>query len=151
MIDDIGADHCDVGTIVLIVLVPHAAEGHVDVENRSHRWLHPSYPYVVDRLLTVLYVAGKVRERCADQGAPLAALKHGLVVLHREVLALLTFEQLIDVGDHRGHLTNDENIRAEIKDLLRYVSVDAIDERDHGDDCRHADHDTEQRQGRAQL
>src|SRR6059058_5643047 len=111
MIDDIGTDHRDVGTIILIVLVQHAAEGHVDVKNRSHRGRHPPYPYVVDRLLTVLYVAGKVRERSADQGAPFAALEHGLVVLHREVLALLTFEQLIDVGDYRRHPADDENIR----------------------------------------
>jgi hypothetical protein len=80
-----------------------------------------------------------------------AAVAHRLVILHRDVLALLRFHPLIEVGDHVRLLVHDEDISAKVEDLFRHVRVDAVHERDHGDHRRNADHHPEQRQDGAEL
>ena len=50
-----------------------------------------------------------------------------------------------------AHLLTMNTSAPEVEDLLRYVAVDAVDERHHRDDRRHADHHTQQREHGAQL
>ncbi len=48
-------------------------------------------------------------------------------------------------------LADDEDVRAEVEDLLGDIGVDSADESDHGDDRRDADDDAEQGEDGAQL
>ena len=151
IVHDVGANHAHLRTVFLIVFVEHAAGGEIEIKNRRHRGSQPPYPGVGDGLLLVSYVPAGVDGRSPNHGAVLAGLEHRLVVLHGQVFALLAFEKLVNVGDDGSHFADDENISAQIEDLLRHVAVDSVDEGDHGDHGSHADHHAQQGQGRAKL
>src|SRR5436853_7933086 len=78
----------------------------------------------------------------------MAFLEDGLIVVHSQILALLAFEKLVDVGDDGTDFADDENVSAEIKDLLCHVSIDAVDKRNHSDDSRYANHHSKQGEDR---
>ena len=67
------------------------------------------------------------------------------------VFALQAVEVFVDVGNGVGGLVDDEDVGAEIEDLLCDVAVDAVHKGDDRDQRRHRDHDAEQRQDRPQL
>ena len=69
-----------------------------------------------------------------------AARRYSLIVLHVEVFALFALQVVIHVGDGGGNFEDEENIRAQVEDLLRHVIVDAGDEGDHSDHGSHSDH-----------
>src|SRR5712671_4067190 len=80
-----------------------------------------------------------------------AFLEDGLVIVHSQILALLAFEKLVDVGDDGTDFADDENVSAEIKYLLCHVSIDAVDKRNHSDDSRYANHHSKQGEDRPQF
>src|SRR5207244_12673656 len=74
-----------------------------------------------------------------------------LIVLRGEVLALLTFQQLIDVRDHRADFADEEHVRPQIENLFRDIAIDPIHERHHRNYRSHADYYAKQRENGAQL
>src|SRR5580658_7364278 len=80
-----------------------------------------------------------------------AGVCHSLVVLYRQVLALLSLQEVVHVGDGGRNFEDQENVRTQIEYLLGHVVVDTGDEGDDGDNGSHSDDDAEQRQHRAQL
>src|SRR5216117_1058310 len=79
----------------------------------------------------------RVEGRSPDQHAVRASLSHRMVILHGEVLAFLAFQELINIRDDRTDFADDENVGAEIENLLGYVAIDSVDERDNRNNHRH--------------
>src|SRR5581483_11860177 len=84
-------------------------------------------------------------------GATPASFEDSLVILHREVLALLPLEQLVHIGNHGRDFADDKNVSAEIEYFFGDIRVDPVHERDNRDDSSNPDNYTQQRQDRTKL
>jgi len=151
IVDHVGANDGHARAGILVGVVEHAAARQVNIQNGRHRGRNATDGDTADRLQLVLHVSGAISLNRAYRGTIAASLEHGAVVLHGQVLALHAFHVLIEVGDDGRHLTDNENVRPQIEDLLRHIAVDAVDEGNDGDDRRDADDHAQQREDRAQL
>src|SRR5437667_3749760 len=142
-VDDIGADHGYVRTIVHVVFIQPAAGRQINVEDGAVRRSETTYPRITNRLLTVFHVPIGVEGRSPDQHAVRASLSHRMVILHGEVLAFLAFQELINIRDDRTDFADDENVGAEIENLLGYVAIDSVDKRYNGNHRRNSNHHPE--------
>ena len=77
--------------------------------------------------------------------------RHSLIILECQFFAFLAFEIVVHIGDCRRHFENNEDIRAQVKHLLRHIIVDTGDERDHGDYGSYANDHAQQSQHRAEF
>src|SRR5208337_4943499 len=150
-IHDVRPDDYDGGVVPHVDVVDDAPGGEVNIENRYHGGRHAADDGVGDGLLAILDIASIVTQPGSHPFAMLAGFEDGFVVLHGQVLALFTFEVFVDVGNGRGILENNENVGSEIENLRRDITVDAVDERDHGNHRGHSDHHAEQGKRRAQF
>ena len=137
--------------IVQVGRVDHSTRAQVSVINGSHRGRDASHRSIADRLLGKFHMSGLVAENRAHILAMAARVCNYLIVLHGQIFSLFPLEEVIHVRNRRGDLKDDENIGAEIKNLLRHVVVDPRNERDHSDHSRHPNHHSKQGQHRAQL
>ena len=146
IVHNVGPNDGHIGTVGLIIIVKHAARSQVHIENGSHGRRQSSYPGVADGLLSIFDVTAWIEGRRPEHHAMPAFLEDGLIVVHSQILALLAFEKLVDVGDDGTDFTDDENVSAQIKDLLCHVSIDAVDKGNHSDDGGYSNYHSEQGQ-----
>ena len=102
-----------------------------------------THPRITNRLFTVLHVPIRVEGRSPDQHAVRASFGDCMVILHGEVLAFLAFQELINIRDDRTDFADDENVGAEIENLLGYVAIDSVDKRYNGNYRRNSNHHPE--------
>src|SRR2546427_1238252 len=121
IVHNVGPNDGQIGTVGLIIIVKHAARSQIHIENGSHGRRQSSYPGVADGLLSIFDVTAGIEGRRPEHHAMPAFLEDGLIVVHSQILALLAFEKLVDVGDDGTDFTDDENVSAQIKDLLCHV------------------------------
>ena len=151
MIDNVGTHHCDRSPIIQIRLIQHPARTEIGIINGRHRRSDAAHGCVADGLLGVLDVAGLVANHGTDVCAMTAGIGNRLIILHGQVFPLLALEEVVDVGDGRRNLENDENVGSQIEDFLGHVIVDPGDEGDHGNYGRYSDDYTEQGQHGTQF
>src|SRR5581483_4770678 len=106
VIDDVLPHDSHARTITHVIFVERAAEHDFDVLNGHHARREAANPTVAGLVLRVSDMPVGVHRRGAHVPALHAALNDSLVVLKREIFALLSFDVLVDAGHDRGHFAD---------------------------------------------
>ena len=145
MLNDIWAHDRDWSAIIQVGFVNHASSAKIGVVDGSHGRRDATNRRVADGLLGILHLSGLVADDCSNVLAVTAGIGDGLIVLHGQVFTFLAFEIVVDIGDGRRNFKDDEDVRAQIEDLLGNVVVDAGNKRNHRDHGGYSDNHAEQR------